>query len=266
MFSILNSLSSSYNRQLLALVMAGIFVLPATLIILPSATIGAQASNGNSDGKSRAPEAIGTTLAFDDGKVVTIQYENIYFCNGSGPETSATSSPCKVGVEAEKDPVPDQASNTLEVIVPSFKGLGGITPSSASNTINGLPGSDSLFDPALGANNFSQCPDTSSSLHCINHPHFLDLVGTGVVPLPIHSHIISGHGAKSAQGGWWELQTWSVNDPRIWPDPSTGACDAGTGCLTSEAALQTAVRNGQVAGPVPTNVYLFFNVVSAHSQ
>ena len=48
---------------------------------------------------SRAPEAIGTTLAFDDGKVVTIQYSQNYFCNSPGPATSPTSSPCIIGVE-----------------------------------------------------------------------------------------------------------------------------------------------------------------------
>ena len=253
---------SSLNRGLVALVAAGVLILPIALLVFPGAFPNAVASS-SSDGKSRAPEAIGTTLAFDNGKVLTVQYENIYFCNSSGPETNATNSPCQVGIDAVKDPVPDVASNVLEVIVPAFKGFGGITPTSPSNTIAGLPGSGSIFDPNLGGNNFSQCPDNTSTLHCINHPHFLNLLGVGVVPLPIHSHILS-HGVNAGQGGWWKLKTWLVLDSSIWPDPNTGKCSAGAGCLTSEAALQAALQNHQVTqvkGPVLTTIYLFFNII-----
>ena len=261
MIGLFGSLSS--NRRLVALAAAGVLVLPVMLLALSNTNSTALASDG-SNGKSRAPEAIGTTLAFDNGKVLTVKYENIYFCNSSGPETTATNSPCKVGTDAEKDPVPDTASNTLEVIVPAFLGFGTETFSNASNTITGLPGSGSIFDPTLGANNFSQCPDNTDNLHCINHPHFLDLSpnNSAVVPLPIHTHILS-HGVNGGQGGWWKLNTWLVKDPSIWPNPQTGQCSAGSGCLTSEAALQSALQNGQVqvVGPLPTTVYLFFNEI-----
>src|SRR5438309_3033681 len=85
--------------------------------------------------ESRAPNGVGTTLAFDDGKVVTVQYSQIYFCNSAGPATGPTDSPCKVGISASKDPIPDAGSNTLNVLTPSFLGLGGLTPSSSSNSI-----------------------------------------------------------------------------------------------------------------------------------
>jgi hypothetical protein len=262
----INALFSSKWAPM-ALAAAGILMLPVVLMAFPNATQSVLASDG-SNGKSRAPEAIGTTLAFDNGRVVTVKYENIYFCNSSGPETNATSSPCKVGQDASKDPVPDSASNTLEVIVPAFLGFGGITPSSPSNSITGLPGSNSIFDPTLGANNFTQCPDSTGSLHCINHPHFLDLSpnNSAVVPLPVHTHILS-HGVKAGQGGWWKLNTWLVKDPSIWPNPKTGECSAGSGCLTSEDALQMALQNHQVTqvvGPVPTTAYLFFNIVGGN--
>jgi hypothetical protein len=155
------------------------------------------------------------------------------------------------------------------VIVPGFLPKSALVPSSPSNTIAGIPGEGTLFDPLLGGNNFSQCPESTSNLSCVNHPHFLDLSGgaqTAVVPLPIHSHIISGHGTTSAQGGWWKLESWSVKDSSIWPDPSTGSCSAGSGCLTSEAALQTALQHGQVSGPTLTTIYLFFNVVGSNSK
>lgn len=248
-------------RRTIVIAATAVLIIPIGLALLP--VIG---KNAEAAGQSSGSHSVGTTLAFDDGKVVTIQYSQIYFCNSKGPATSATSSPCKIGEDATEDPVPDAASHTLNVIVPAFKGLDGLTPSSSSNTIAGKPGSNSIFDPTLGGNNFTQCPDSTSSLHCVNHPDFVDLVGTGVVPLPIHSHIISGHGNTGAQGGWWELKSWTVTDPSIWPNPNTGECSAGTGCLNSEDALQQALQNGQVSGPAPTSIYLFFNVVGSGAK
>ncbi len=204
---------------------------------------------------SRAPNTIATTLAFDDGSVVTVQYSNIYFCNSAGPPTSSTSSPCVVGIDATTDPVPDKASSILNVIVPFFSTFSDGT-------------SNNIFNAALGANNKAQCPDNTTTLTCPNHPNFLDLTPTGiagVVPLPIHSHVISGQGVGSNQGGWWKLEVWLVFDPTIWPNPNTGACSASTGCLTSDAALASA-SSSQVVGPVLTTIYLFFNVVSSSSK
>jgi hypothetical protein len=243
-----------------AIVLIALALAPAALLSLPSVqTVLADSVLG-----PRNPNVIATTLAFMDGKVVTVQYSNVYFCNSAGPATSSSSSPCTVGVDATKAPIPDIATNTLDVIVPAFLhplcDLTGITCTS----------SNSVFDPTLGANNFAQCPDNTSALTCPNHPMFLDLTPLGlktaagqvvsVVPLPIHSHILSGHSSS----GWWELRVNLVTDPSIWPNPSTGACSAGTGCLTSAAAL--AAAGSKVVGPVPTTIYLFFNVVSSSAH
>ena len=249
------------RKHLRAIAIIAIVLGPALLLAVPSV----QRAFAVSLNGPRAPAVIATTLAFKDGQVVTVQYSNIYFCNSSGPAVTSTNSPCAVGVDATKDPVPDKASNELDVIVPAFLhplcDLAGI-PCASSN---------SVFDPTLGANNFAQCPDNTSSLTCPNHPAFLDLSAlglktgegntVGVVPLPIHTHIISGNG-----GGWWKLIVWLVADPTIWPNPSTGACTAGTGCLTSATALTNAAQAGKVVGPVPTTIYLFFNVVSSQAH
>ncbi len=233
---------------------------PALLLAIPSV----QRAFADSILGPRNPAEIATTLAFKDGQVVTVQYSNIYFCNSSGPPTTSSSSPCAVGVDSTRGPVPDKAVNDLEVIVPAFLhplcDLAGI-PCTSSN---------SVFDASLGANNFAQCPDNTSGLTCPNHPAFLDLTPlglksdglvVGVVPLPIHTHILSGNG-----GGWWELRVWLVTDPSVWPNPSTGACTVGTGCLTSATALANAAQAGKVIGPVPTTIYLFFNVVSSSAR
>src|SRR5713226_4843958 len=247
--------------NLRAITIIALILAPAALLSLPNV----QRVFADSVLGPRNPNVIATTLAFKDGKVVTVQYSNIYFCNSSGPATSSTSSPCTVGVDATVAPIPDHAINTLDVIVPAFLhplcDLASIPCASAN----------SVFDPTLGANNFAQCPDNTSALTCPNHPMFLDLtpIGlktatgavVGVVPLPIHSHILSG-----GKSGWWELRVWLVADPTIWPNPSTGACTAGSGCLTSAAALAAAKAGNKVVGPVATTIYLFFNVVSASAR
>src|SRR5713101_6500640 len=247
------------RKHLRAIAIIAVVLGPALLLAVPSV----QRAFADSLNGPRAPAVIATTLAFKDGQVVTVQYSNIYFCNSSGPAVTSTNSPCAVGVDATKDPVPDKASNELDVIVPAFLhplcDLAGI-PCASSN---------SVFDPTLGANNFAQCPDNTSVLTCPNHPMFLDLTPlglktatgavVGVVPLPIHSHILSG-----GKSGWWELRVWLVANPSIWPNPSTGACSAGTGCLTSDAAL--AAAGNKVVGPVPTTIYLFFNIVSSNAR
>ncbi len=251
----------SIRKHIRAITIIAVVLGPALLLAVP----GVQLAFADSILGPRNPAVIATTLAFQDGQVVTVQYSNIYFCNSSGPPTTSSSSPCAVGVDATKAPIPDHAINTLDVIVPAF-----LHPLCDPTSIP-CASSNSVFDPSLGANNFAQCPDNTSALTCPNHPAFLDLtpVGlktptggvVGVVPLPIHSHILSG-----GKSGWWELRVWLIADPTIWPNPSTGACSAGTGCLTSLAALTTAMQAGKAIGPVPTTIYLFFNVVSSSAK
>ncbi len=253
----------------------------ALLLLAPLTTLGIAAQTVL--GVTHDPAVISTTLAFDDGKVVTVQYSQIYFCDNSfGQDTSTSSNPCIVGREAVGDPVNELAISTLNVIVPAFlpplcTPLGitcltgsdlaalGFTPGTGGNTV---------LDPTLGGNDLTQCPDNhvTVALTCPNHPDHLNLpssllgaLGFGNIPLPIHSHIISGQGVTSGQGGWWKLNVWLVLDPSVWPNPSTGLCSAGTGCLTSDSAL-AAASSSQVVGPVSSTVYLFFNVVSASSK
>jgi hypothetical protein len=251
------------SKTAMVLVAASLLLAPVAFVLIPGTGV-VQAA-----GQSRAPNVIATTLAFFNGQVVTVQYSNIYFCNSSGPPTGPVGGPgispgpCKVGVDATTDPVPDTASSTLDVIVPAYLGFGT---------------SGGIFDPTLGANNVTQCPDNTSTLTCPNHPNFLDLTPTGiagVVALPIHSHVLSnGNPTSINQGGWWKLRVWLVFDPSVFPNPNTGACSAGSGCLTSLAALEAAsactglgTPSGcAVLGPVPTTIYLFFNVVSPTSK
>jgi hypothetical protein len=228
----------------------------------------------SSDSAPRASGIVGTSLGFDNGNVVTFQYSKlIWFCNQS-------SGSCVVG-QGGPAPVAENATNVLAVIIPAF-----LHPICDLLTKNNVPESclssagfitsvsnPSVFDASLGFNNFAQCPDIVDSsapegATCPNHPTTIDLssvlpygLGVGVIPLPIHSHIISGHGVAGGQGGWWEVQVYLVLNPNIWPNPSSGQCTSSTPlCLNSFDALNTAVRQGMVVGPVPTNLYLFFSV------
>lgn len=236
---------------------------------------------------SRQPNIISTTLAFDNGKIVTVQYSQIYFCDVSfGQDTSTTSNPCVVGTDATGAPVKDVATSTLNVIVPAFLppicGALGIPCLSGSDlaSLGFTPGStNTVLDPTLGGNDLTQCPDNkvAVALTCPNHPAHLNLIGAllpsvltfGNIPLPIHSHIISGNGVPGInQGGWWELHVWLVLDPSVWPNNTDAGCSAGSGCINSNAALAAALTTTppDVAGPVPTTIYLFFNVVSSNSK
>jgi len=231
----------------MVLIAASLLLAPLAFLLVPCTGV-VQAA-----GQSRAPNVVATTLAFANGQVVTVQYSNIYFCNSAGPPTSASSSPCVVGNDATTDPVPDTASSILDVIIPFYLG---------TSTSGGI------FDATLGANNLTQCPDNPVTLTCPNHPDFLDLTPTGiagVVPLPIHSHVLSGF-PGSGQGGWWKLRVWLVLDPSIFPNASTGTCSAGSGCLTSLSALNSAKQGTQVIGPVLTTIYLHFNIVSSSAK
>ncbi len=264
------------------LIAASLLLSPIAFLVIPNLGVVQAAA-----GEPRAPNVIATTLAFIEGTVVTVQYSNIYFCNSAGPLTTATSSPCKVGLDATTDPVPDVASNTLNVIVPAFLpplcGALGITCVSGSGltslgftagTGGGLGGgfANTVLDSSLGANDLTQCPDNPTTLTCPNHPNFLDLtptfslLGLTVIPLPIHTHILNTPSGSTNQGGWWKLKVWLVLDPSVWPNPNSGACSAGVGCLKSISALTSAASLGKAAGPVLTTIYLFFNVVSSNSK
>ncbi len=264
----------AFRSKTTSVLISALLLLAPILFVLPNISAAFAAS--------RQPNVISTTLALDDGTVVTVQYSQIYFCNnGFGQDTSTAANPCKVGLPAVDDPTNDKATHDLNVIVPAFLDplptlLGGGTTCSDSDLTFILAGTGltltcsatgSVFNPGLGANNFAQCPDNTSTLTCPNHPEHLDLTPTtlaGNVPLPIHTHIISGQGATFAQGGWWELKAWLVLDSSIWPKPKTGTC-TGSPCLNSDAALASAATLGKVVG-VPTTVYLFFNVVSTTSK
>src|SRR6266705_2302254 len=80
------------RKNIRAISIIAIVLGPALLLAIPSV----QRAFADSLRGPRNPAEIATTLAFKDGKVVTVQYSNIYFCNSSGPATTSSSSPCTI--------------------------------------------------------------------------------------------------------------------------------------------------------------------------
>jgi hypothetical protein len=168
------------------------------------------------------PVSSATTAAWVNGKTVTIQYAQNYFCDKS--VSSGAASGCELGQAANVGPVANANRSTLYVLVPLF------TPSPA--------GSLNL-----------QCPNSGN---CVNHPMTLDLsrvfgAGTANAALPPHSHILDG-----PVGGWWDIQVVGVPTRGAWDTIANGK---------DQATMFSVIHSGGAVGPIPTNLYLFFNVV-----
>lgn len=177
-------------------------------------------------GSTITPVAKATTPAWTDGKTVSIQYPQNYFCDKS--VAAGASSGCEVGTDAKAGPVANADRSTLYVLVPLFK--------------NPVPA------PMCGV---ASCP---------NHPLNIDLSrisgalgaspdAVSDVALPAHSHILDG-----AAGGWWDVKIVAVTNQTAWAQLAAGK---------SQTVMFNLIKTSGsgVLGPIPTNLYLFFNVV-----
>lgn len=179
-------------------------------------------------GSTVHPVSSARTPAWTDGRTVTVQYAQNFFCDRSVSAGSASG--CEVGQDANRGPVANADRSTLYVLVPLFA-----NPSPA---------------PMCGVAN------------CPNHPMTVDLsriagalgaspAALANVPLPAHSHILDG-----AAGGWWDVKVVAVTNQTAWSRLAAGR---------SEATMNTLIHTpgSGVLGPIPTNLYLFFNVVGS---
>ncbi len=197
----------------------------SVLIGLVLASVGV-AGAAFASGSTVKPVSSATTPAWSDGKTVSIQYPQNFFCD----KTVASSAPsgCEVGTDSNVGPVANADRSVLYVLVPLFA--------------NPVPA--------------PMCAEAS----CPNHPLDIDLsriagalgVSPGAVssvPLPAHSHILDG-----AAGGWWDVKVVAVTNQAAWTQLAAGKSQA-----TMDALISTP--NSGVLGPIPTNLYLFFNVI-----
>lgn len=93
------------------------------------------------------------------------------------------------------------------------------------------------------------CPDAGD---CVNHPDTLDLTrvfgpGTENAALPPHSHILD-----DPAGGWWTIEVVGVLTQEAWDELAAGR---------DEETMDQVIADGGAVGPIPSNLFLFFNVV-----
>ena len=194
-----------------------------TGLLVASLSIGTAAF---ASGSTVQPVSSAQTPAWSNGQTVTIQYPQNFFCDKSVP--SAAPSGCEVGKDSNVGPVANAGRSVLYVLTPLFE--------------NPIPA------PMCGV---ASCP---------NHPLNIDLSriagalgatpgGVANVALPAHSHILDGNA-----GGWWDVKIVAVTNQKAWAQLALDKSQAGMDALIN-------TPNSGVLGPIPTNLYLFFNVV-----
>jgi len=167
--------------------------------------------------------SIGYTRAWLRGRTVKLEYSHTFFCEQ--PPTSGATSQCELGASHESGPTSGAVVSPLRVLVPL-----GFTPKAST----------------------LQCPAAGK---CIDHPSTIDLsrvfgAGTENAALPPHSHILVD--AEVHQSTWWPVRVIGVKNPRAWNRIVS---------RKSERAVKTCQKAGNCTMDIPTNLYLFFQVL-----
>ena len=198
-----------------------------TGLLVASLSIGTAAF---ASGSTVQPVSSAQTPAWSNGQTVTIQYPQNFFCDKSVP--SSAPSGCEVGQDSNVGPVANADRSVLYVLTPLFA--------------NPIPA--------------PMCGVGGGAASCPNHPLNVDLSriagalgaspdAVANVALPAHSHILDGNA-----GGWWDVKIVAVTNQTAWAKLASDKSQA-----TMDALIATP--NSGVLGPIPTNLYLFFNVV-----
>ena len=194
----------------------------SSLLVAGLVMTGAAAASGS----TVRPVSDATTPAWVDGRTVTVQYPQNFFCDTS--VASSAPSGCEVGTDSNRGPVANADRSVLYVLVPLF-GSPSPTPMCA---VASCPNHPLTIDLSRIAGALGATPGAVAS-----------------VPLPAHSHILDG-----PAGGWWDVKIVAVTNQTAWAALAAGKSEA-----TMFALINTA--NSGVLGPIPTNLYLFFNVI-----
>jgi hypothetical protein len=166
---------------------------------------------------------IGFTEAWLNGKTVDLEYSHDFFCQQ--PPSSGASSQCEVGAGAQSNPPSGDVVSPIRTVTPQ-----GFTPP----------------DQTL------QCPVAGQ---CIDHPHDIDLSrlfgsGSSDATLPPHSHILVDD--ESFQSTWWPIVVVGVKNISAWNKIVKAK---------SETAVQACQAAGNCTPDIPTNCFLFFQVL-----
>jgi hypothetical protein len=166
---------------------------------------------------------IGFTEAWLNGQTVDLEYSHDFFCQQ--PPSSAAQSQCEVGAGAQTNPPSGDVVSPIRTVTPM-----GFTPPSGT----------------------LQCPVAGQ---CIDHPHDIDLSrlfgsSSSDVTLPPHSHILVDD--ESFQSTWWPIVVVGVKNISAWNKIVKAK---------SETAVQACQAAGDCTADIPTNGFLFFQVL-----
>ncbi len=180
---------------------------------------------------------VGESYGYYNGTNVDLLYSENYYCDTAVPSNAATG--CEVGAgPSSPDPTAPSPDGT-----------------SIGNTTHG----DTLYIPVpLFANApATQCTATAT---CIDHPPTIDLSAIAGalpgdpspsslynVPIPAHDHVVGTRNGGLPE--WWNVQVVATTDPATFAK------------LTSVSAIDAAVTASKAVS-VPTNVFLFFQVLA----
>ena len=180
---------------------------------------------------------VGESNGYYNGTNVDLLYSENYFCDAH--VTSAASTGCEAGAPASATPSATSA---------------GTSGTSLGNTTH----NDTLY---IAVPLFAHAPPTqcTATATCIDHPPTIDLSriaaalpghpsGASVsnVAIPAHNHIVGTR--NSDLPTWWNVQVIATADPGTFHK------------LTSVGAIDAAVKGGKAVS-VPTNAFLFFQVL-----
>ncbi|MGH2719847.1 MAG: hypothetical protein ACRDJU_14905, partial [Actinomycetota bacterium] len=178
---------------------------------------------------------VGESYGYYNGTNVDLLYSENYYCDPS--VTSSATTGCEVGASASAGPTGTAVDGT---------------------TLGNTTHSDPLYIPVpLFANAPpTQCVATAT---CIDHPPTIDLsriagalpgnpspASIANVPIPAHNHVVGTR--DNGLPEWWPVVVVATTDPATF------------NTLTSTSAITAAVGASK-AVEVPTNVFLFFQVM-----
>jgi hypothetical protein len=164
---------------------------------------------------------IGFTEAWLNGATVDLEYSHDFFCHQ--PPPSGASSQCEAGSNSEASPPSGPVVSPIRTVTPQ-----GFSPPEST----------------------LQCPVAGQ---CIDHPHTIDLsrlMGDSNATLPPHSHILVDD--ESFQSTWWPVVVVGVKNIRAWNEIVRAK---------SEAAVEACQSAGNCTPDIPTNTFLFFQVL-----
>jgi len=166
---------------------------------------------------------IGFTEAWLNGQTVDLGYSHDFFCQQ--PPSSGAPSGCETGAASQASPPSGPVVSAFRAVTPV-----GFTPPAST----------------------LQCPVAGQ---CIDHPSTIDLsrlFGSSAsdVALPPHSHILIDD--ESFQSAWWPLVVVGVKNLGAWNKIVAAK---------SEAAVQACQAAGKCTPDIPTNTFLFFQVL-----